>query len=182
MKYYCTGNPIPLIEQSYSVNFFKSPVITPTIKKAAITQEKMKTAFEESDTLLLFKTLADAKGIRTIIADPVNVEPNVITDAQAGIHLLSDYAIYEIEVDDNNKMNFTKLIAIPFDDMQALLYKQARWMKAFSSDNISMLFNIEICSANKNTLNPTLLASHYFSPSDGKEIIEQENTTSCRIL
>ena len=66
MKYYCLGEAVALVRTTYSNNFLKNlPYIgTPMFDKLPITQAKMREAFERSETLVLCKSMEEAKALR----------------------------------------------------------------------------------------------------------------------
>jgi hypothetical protein len=66
MRYFCIANSIPLIKTAPSDNFFENlPIIgTPTFGRLPVTKAKMQEAFNQSESLILCRTLDDALILR----------------------------------------------------------------------------------------------------------------------
>lgn len=101
-----------------------------------------------------------------------NITPDFQKGAISQGYPIADHAIYEIEIKDENTLDFRPIgeaskdkafIKILLDNFQTLESNVSR--KKLSSDTM----NIEICLINKSVLKPTLIASHYFSLVDGCE-------------
>lgn len=174
MKYFCLGNPIFLLKMHYSNNFFENlPVLgTPFLGKLPVTQERMKQAFEASTNLVLCKNLLDANTLRHTLINKI---------VGAGGYPLSDYPIFEIEVDDTTSLNFINLANA--SDIQRLgillsvpLHLQATFLVKDNSD----LPDIEICPILKSEINPVLTKPHYLSLTDGTEEITESSW--CNLL
>ena len=113
MKYYCIGNGIGLVKLQYSTNFLANlPVVgTPIYGKLPVTPAKMLEAFECSEELTFFKSLDDANQFRhsKITLGNTNVTPEFRKGAIAQGYPLCDYAIYEVEIDEDIEPKFTNL-------------------------------------------------------------------------
>lgn len=172
MKYYCTGKPIPLVKLGYSSNLFANlPLIgTPVFGKLSITENKMRAAFEQSHDLIMCKSLEDAKALRNskIIIGNTNVEPAFIKGAIATGYPLHDFAIYEVEVDDNHKLDFSKLTEVTDDQLKNLVSQDVYFRATLYKDR-SGIPDIEICSSRQSDINPKLIACHYYSLVNGQE-------------
>lgn len=181
MKYYCIGNSIAIVKTTYSDKLFDNLPITGTLMfgKLPVTQTKMETTFNDTNELVICKTLDDAMKIRTAKIEPLNIKADYIQGAIAEGYPLVDYAIYEIDVDDNITIDFTDLKTMKDDQIRKIVNSNLHFMAVHEKD-YSNLPEVAVCLVNKNMLNPTLLSSHYFSPIDNQE--EVENTTSCRII
>jgi hypothetical protein len=137
----------------------------------------MRSAFEQSEELILCKSMDDAKMLRYAkINSHTNITPDFVKGAIAEGYPLADYAIYEIEVDDNLHANlrFIKLADAPLEQLKNLVSQQL--MYDVYLDDRTKVPNIEVCHSTRASLHPTLLACHYFSLVDGTEELEQQNT------
>lgn len=172
MKFYCLGNPIALIKLAYSTNFLANlPVIgVPILGKLPMTEAKMLSAYEESKTLTLCKTLEDANALRhaKIEIGNTNVTPELYRGGIAQGYPLHDFAIYEIEIDDGLEINFRKLLETTDDGLEKMVKSHLQFMSIVAKDR-SGIPDIEICTANKSDINPKLIACHYLSLADGHE-------------
>lgn len=178
MKYYCLGNRrISLIKLgTCSSNSFWDYAI-PIYGKLPVTQLKMRNAFDQSEELILCKNIEDAKMLRYAkIEAHTNITPEFVRGAIAKGYPLGDYAIYEIEVDDNLNANlpFIKLADAPLEQLRNLVSQQL--MYDVYLGNRTKVPNIEVYHSTRASLNPTLLACHYFSLVDGAEELDQQNT------
>lgn len=165
MKYYCIANPIHLIKTAPSENFFDNlPVLgTPIFGKLPVTETKMRDAFEQSEELILCSTLDDAMRLRQIKIDK---KTNMKADCfnKTANCPLTDYAIYEVEIDDKVQVKFNDLIDAPKQQL-AQLVSYDLYFKAIYGDRLDLPC-IEICYDKKSVFNPQLLKCHYF-PLDG---------------
>lgn len=181
MKYYCVGRAIALVKLQHSANFFENlPVIgTPIYGRMPVTQAKIQDAFENSEELVFCKSLEDANKLRhsKITVGNTNVTPEFFKGAIAQGSPLSDYAIYEVEVDENIEGNFTKLNEQSIEQLEALVSNDLCYIANYKDDR-SQIPSIEIFSAKKSELNVRLLSCHYLSIVDGtEEAIEQSSCT-----
>lgn len=174
MKYYCLANPIQLIKTMPSDNLLENlPIIgTPTFGRLPVTDARMQEAFVQSESLILCNTLDDALRLRQIKIDKkTNMKPdffNKIANCP-----LTDYAIYEIEIDSGVKIEFKNLSDAP-KTLLAQLVSYDLYFKAIYANDRLNLPAIETCCYPKDELNPQLLNCHYF-PLDG--VIANETTT-----
>lgn len=193
MKYYCIGKPIPLVKLAYSTNFFDNlPVIgTPLFGNLKITQAKMRAAFYNSDTLILCKTLDDAKMLRSVNIIEGNPNPRefffrtrfvrhgsqVESTPVARKGPVADFAIYEIEASD--EINFFNLRRTSIEELKELVSEAFYSQVLVDDESRNKLPDIEVCSMKRSVLNTTLLECHYFSLTDDTDLLEQ---SSCNLL
>lgn len=181
MKYYCIGSGIGLVKLQHSTNFFDNLPLTgtPMFGKLPVTQAKMHEAFERSEEFVFCKSLEDANKLRhsKITVGNTNVTPEFFKGAIAQGYPLGDYAIYEVEVDENIEGNFTNLNEKTVEQLEKLVSFNL-YFKVQCLQDRSDIPSIEVFSANKSELNIRLLSCHYLSLVDGnEEVTEQSGCT-----
>lgn len=178
MKYYCIADPIPLIKTAPSDNFFENlPLIgTPTFGRLPITDTALQEVFTQSDYLILCKTLDDALILRQIKIDKKTNKKADVFNKVANCPT-TDYAIYEVEIDNTQKIEFTSLANAP-KTLLAQLVSYDLYFKAIYTNDQLELPAIDTYCDKKSELNPQLIKCHYF-PLDG---VKETETIDCSIF
>jgi hypothetical protein len=170
MKYYCIGNAVQRIALAFSPRLFDSSSKV-NFEKLPLTKKEALTAFNESEELILFKTLEDAKIMRLANIKSA-IDRGTILENNPPI----DYPIYFLEIDDNININFTHLSKISEEQRIKILSFE---LYSIAKYNKSRLPDIEVSIVTKSSCNPQLIASHYYSLQDDHDELAEP---SCSIL
>lgn len=169
MKYYCIADPIPLIKTVPSDNFIDNlPLVgTPTFGKLPVTDAKMQAVFFKSEHLIVCRTLDEAMIVRQLkIEKKTNLKPDFFNNIAN--YPTADYAIYEIEVDDQIKVHFGALVNVPLKQLQEVVSFDL-YIKALYSRDTLELPDIDVCYDKKIAFKPQLIDCHYFHLNGFKE-------------
>jgi hypothetical protein len=81
----------------------------PIFSKSKVTADKLQTAFDGSEQLILCKSLDDAKALRMAKIVIANTAPEFVKGAIAQGYALADHGIYEVNIEQDIGEKFVKL-------------------------------------------------------------------------
>jgi hypothetical protein len=169
MRYYCIANPIPLIKTIASDNFIDNlPLVGTTIYgKLPVTDNKIQAIFFKSEHLVVCRTLDEAMILRQLkIEKKTNLKPDFFN--KVANYPVADYAIYEIEVDRQIKVDFVSLVNLPLKQLYEVVSHDL-YIKALYSRDTLELPDIDVCYDKKTAFSPQLIDFHYFHLNGFKE-------------
>lgn len=169
MKYFCLAKSFPLVKLAYSHRFIDNlPCIgTPMFGKFKVTKSNLNRTYNQSDDLIICKTLEDAKKLRLAKIEHSDVSPEFNKGAIAKGYPLGDYGIYEIET--NTQVNFNKLNTLPISQLEDFIAHYTYILVSLDKDR-SRIPDIEVTKASKAELNPKLINTFYFDLNNDKEV------------
>ena len=171
--FYCIANPVGLVKLTYTPGVIGAldNLRHPIFSKLKVTGDKLQTAFDGSEQLILCKSLNDAKALRMAKIVIGNTAPEFVKGAIAQGYPLADHGIYEVDVEQDIGEKFVKLKHKNNHELQGLVSENLYFTAAYIENGREQLPDIEVYVANKSDLTFDLVASHYFSLENGRDEI-----------